>query len=148
MGYTHYWEIKPATFDTESTRKRFRSASNTIKRFARFIKAQDLFEIRGGLGKGRPVINESEIWLNGDRKEGLDHETFCIRWNDFIGEKSDFCKTSRKPYDLLVCFALLTFKEAFRKDFEFFTDGSKEDWEEAFQIYHSFTGKTPFGLPE
>jgi hypothetical protein len=48
----------------------------------------------------------------------------------------------------LVCFALLTFKEAFRKDFEFFTDGSKEDWEEAFQIYHSFTGKTPFGLPE
>jgi len=148
MGYTHYWEIKSNNGDAEIVRHRFRKAAKTIQKFAKFAEMQDLFKIKGGFGKGKPIINESEVWLNGDEENGSDCETFNIRWSDFLDHKSDFCKTGRKPYDLIVCFSLLAFKEAFRKEFEFFSDGSREDWEEAFRIYYSFTGKTPFGLPE
>jgi hypothetical protein len=143
MGYTHYWKIKPEMINTEAVRRKFRSASSTIKRFARFVEAQELFKIRGGIGQGRPIINESEIWLNGDGNEGFDHETLSIQWHDFTDGKSDFCKTARKPYDLIVCFALITFREAFKNEFTFFSDGGLEDWEEAFKLYESFTGKTP-----
>lgn len=149
MGYTHYWEIKPSIVsDVETVRRRFRSASSTIKKFAKFVKAQDLFGVYGGFGNGKPIINESEIWLNGDSKEGLDHESFAIRWSDFLQNKSGFCKTAQKPYDLIVCFSLLTLKEAFRKEFSFSSDGTREDWEEAFRIYHCFTGLSPFGFIE
>jgi hypothetical protein len=149
MGYTHYWETNPdIVSDVEKVRRRFRSASSMIKKFAKFVEVQNLFEIHGGFGQGKPIINESEVWLNGDSKEGLDHESFGIQWTDFLEKKSDFCKTARKPYDLIVCFSLLAFKEAFRKEFSFFSDGTREDWEEAFRIYHSFTGKTPLGFSE
>jgi hypothetical protein len=146
MGYTHYWKIKPQPItdaEVEKIRRRFRSASSTIKRFAKFVKVQDLFEVRGGLGHGKPIINESEVWLNGDANNDLSCETFAIHWDDFIENKSEFCKTRRNPYDLIVCFALLAFKEAFKKEFTFFSDGGLEDWEEAFRIYEQFTGKTP-----
>jgi hypothetical protein len=38
--------------------------------------------IRGGLGEGKPMINESQIWFNGNAKTGMDHETFGIQWED------------------------------------------------------------------
>lgn len=146
MGYTHYWNFNAQTSDAEFIRRRFKSASSTVKRFAKFIKAQDMFKVRGGLGQGSPIINESEVWLNGDAATGEDHETFHLRWRDFLkrnGNRMDgFCKTAYKPYDLIVCFALLAFSEAFKSGFTFSSDGDKEDWKEAINLYETFTGKT------
>jgi hypothetical protein len=146
MGYTHYWEYSPEKIEcTETLRRKFKAASGQIKRFAKFIERQDLFKIRGGSGEGKPVFNESEIWFNGDASADLDHETFSIRWH----EKSRtnpcdwFCKTAHKPYDLLVCFALLTLVEKFgRSVFSFSSDGDSEDWKEVINLYETFTGKT------
>jgi hypothetical protein len=146
MGYTHYWEYSPEKIEcTETLRRKFKSASGQIKKFAKFIERQDLFKIRGGSGEGKPVFNESEIWFNGDSSADLDHETFAIRWH----EKSRtnpcdwFCKTAHKPYDLLVCFALLTLVEKLgRSVFSFSSDGDSEDWKEAINLYETFTGKT------
>lgn len=146
MGYTHYWDFNAKTKDVEKIRKRFASASRVTRRFAKFIQMQNLAKICGGFGTGRPIINESELWLNGDSKDGLDHETFSICWSEFLGKPNEgslggFCKTSRKPYDLLVCFALLALKESFRDEFHYFSDGNDEDWREANSLYESFTGK-------
>jgi hypothetical protein len=60
------------------------------------------------------------------------------------GTQNDFCKTSRKPYDLLVCFALLTFAEILPEAFEFSSDGDMEDaeWQQGVEYYETFTGKT------
>jgi len=146
MGYTHYWEYSPEKIErTETLRRKFKAASGQIKRFAKFIERQDLFKIRGGSGEGKPVFNESEIWFNGDASADLDHETFSILWH----EKSRtnpcdwFCKTAHKPYDLLVCFALLTLVEKLgRSVFSFSSDGDSEDWKEAISLYETFTGKT------
>lgn len=143
MGYTNYFNYNPdAIEDTEKLRKMFNRASKQIKKFADWINANKSFKICGGLGVGKPIFNESEVWFNGDASEHLDHETFRIYW---AKDGRDFCKTARKPYDMLVCFALLTFAEIFPKDaFSFSSDGTMEDveWQRGVEYYETFTGKT------
>lgn len=155
MGYTHYWNFTPSKIeDTEKLRKAFKRASKQIKKFADFVSNEHLnlfnsdimhttFKLCGGLGEGDPVFNETEIWFNGDKSEGLDHETFKIYW---CTDEKGFCKTARKPYDLVVCYALLTFAEIFGKNvFTFSSDGNVEDkeWQQALEYYESATGKKP-----
>ena len=144
MGYTHYWNYVPSRIkDTEVLRKKFKRASKQIKKFANFINGEKSFNICGGFGDGAPVFNETEIWFNGDGTESMDHETFRIYWST---DEKAFCKTAHKPYDLLVCFALLTFAEIFGKNvFSFSSDGDMEDeeWQRACEYYQDVTGKKP-----
>jgi len=158
MGYTHYWKYKPnAIKDTEELRKKFLQAvcwidkaHKEIKKNKKFIHAgqaggfydEQPCIIRGGLGKGRPMINESQVWFNGDGKTNMDHETFGIKWYEDGGSKNDFCKTNRKPYDLLVCVSLLAFKHAFDNPdvFSFSSDGDNKEWEEAKDLFIRITG--------
>lgn len=87
------------------------------------------------------MINESEIWFNGDAKKELDYETFGIKWYPKEGKVRDFCKTARKPYDILVCFSLLALKAAFHdyKVFNFSSDGDDSDWETAKNLFMDIT---------
>ena len=148
MGYTHYWTFDPNKVkNTEDLRKRFKRASRYVKDFVRFMdqNKSDVFKICGGLGEGKPIFNETEIWFNGDASQQLDHETFGIHWSrPNLHGKWNFCKTARKPYDLIVCFTLLVFADIFPKAFEFSSDGGMNDteWQRAVDLYESFTGKT------
>jgi len=155
MGYTHYWNFNPSKIeDTESLRKKFKEASRLIKKGYLALKKEPFFHagqhggayetspclIRGGLGEGAPNINESEVWFNGDAKTNLDHETFQIKWK---GEDArDFCKTARKPYDILVCYALIAFDHVFNDPqvFSFSSDGEEEDWEFGRNLFTHVTG--------
>lgn len=98
--------------------------------------------IRGGLGKGKPMINESQVWFNGDEKTGMDHETFGIKWYPEEGKVNDFCKTARKPYDFLVCFSLLAFKHSFNDPnvFNFSSDGDNQDWQPSKELFYGLSG--------
>jgi hypothetical protein len=64
---------------------------------------QEPVKICGGDGTGKPELKKHIVMLNGNGPD-LDHETFCIDPNP----GSDFCKTERKPYDVVVV-ACLTF---------------------------------------
>jgi len=148
MGYTHYWSFDPNKVkSTEDLRKRFKRASMQIKKFANWVNdnKSEVYKIRGGLGKGKPIFNETEIWFNGDASQQLEHETFNMHWSrpTLHGGFKDFCKTARKPYDLAVCFALLTFAEIFPDAFEYSSDGDgrDEEWQRAIEFYETFTGK-------
>ena len=148
MGYTHYWSFDPnKVSNTEDLRKRFKRASMQIKKFANWVNENksEVYKICGGLGKGKPIFNETEVWFNGDASQQLDHETFNMHWlrPTLHGGFTDFCKTARKPYDLTVCFALLTFAEIFPDAFEYSSDGNMEDeeWQRAVEFYETFTGK-------
>jgi hypothetical protein len=142
MGYTHYWTYQPNNMlDTETLRRCFRVAVETINQAHKLIKKRKHCIIRGGLGKGSPMINESEVWFNGDDKTGMSHETFGIRWFPSGGEVKGFCKTARKPYDILVCVSLLAFKHAFNDSdvFSFSSDGDNADWGDARNLYMDIT---------
>ena len=148
MGYTHYWTLKRGANDPV----RFKEAVDLFKEC--WERAQKTFSyvvwdkkteswkkkrfkkenlLKGWDGTGEAIISEDKICFNGNRRYGLDHETFRIYLADFNdtegwnigknGEIHDFCKTARKPYDLAVCLALLSFKEVFGDDFEYSSDG-------------------------
>lgn len=157
MGYTSYWTYQPNKIDgTEELRKRFLQAVCWIDKAHKMIKKDKFIHkgqaggfyddkpciIRGGLGEGKPMINESQIWFNGDEKTEMDHETFGIKWYPDGGTAKDFCKTNRKPYDLLVCVSLLAMYEAFKGTgaFTFSSDGDNSDWKTAKDLYTRITG--------
>ena len=50
----------------------------------------------------------------------------------------NFCKTARKPYDLLVCACLIAAKKEL--NYEVHSDGKKEDWQPAIDFYNKVTG--------
>lgn len=135
--------------------KAFKSAAKDIKHLLKNLPehsfsaggyhSEENIIIKGGLGKGKPTVNKNKIWLNGDGEKDLDHETFAIDlfealplyYEDYQIEKgvSGFCKTARKPYDLVVCVSLLILKEHLGEDFDFSSDGGLEDWEQAILLY-------------
>jgi len=122
MGYTHYWT--PKTVDEKTWKKFLKDAKELHKNLPNKIK------IRGGLGTGKPEFSKNAIYLNGDEKRGLNHETF------FVSPTSGswtFCKTARKPYDLLVCALLIAAHETL--DYEVNSDGDLEDWLPAIDYY-------------
>lgn len=110
--------------------------------------------IRGGQGEGNPEITPTSIWFNGDGSQGLDHETFGIQPFDMGGFQSfdeiqkdgafGFCKTARKPYDLLVCVSLMILKHNLGSDLRIASDGNLANWGEAIQFYENlFNRKAP-----
>ena len=94
----------------------------------------------GGLGMGEPVFNETRIWFNGYRKNGTDHETMMIDLKQ--DDAWDFCKTARKPYDLLVCCTLIALANNLPPDsFSFSSDGDAADWQPALDLYTKIIGE-------
>lgn len=72
----------------------------------------------------------------------MDHETFSIKWYPKEGSENGFCKTNRKPYDILVCFSLLAFKHSFNdyKVFHFSSNGNDEEWKPAKELFYGLSG--------
>lgn len=140
MGYTHYWRFHRNKMTTEDIRNTFKAVSEEIKDIIHNQIPQSKEILRGGLGEGEPIINETEIWFNGDEELGNDHETFAINWKDTAA--FGFCKTARKPYDLFVRLALLSFTEHFPSHvFTLSSDGDAEDWQDAVDLYNDVTHK-------
>ena len=157
MGYTHYWSYDPNKIEnTEELRCKFRKAVSEIRKAASILRKFPFYHkdnaggfyndipciLKGGLGEGTPMINESQIWFNGDSSTKHNHETFSIQWYQNNSSRN-FCKTARKPYDLLVCFALLALHDAFDNSqvFNFSSDGNAEDWKPALEFYEVVTKK-------
>jgi hypothetical protein len=134
MGYTHYWTPK------NSTKEQFKKFSNTCKELHKNLPdttdtaggyhSDDEVKICGGDGKGKPKFTSKEVCFNGDGKNDLDHETFYIALDYFDWT---FCKTARKPYDLLVCACLLAARDILK--FDVSSDGDFEDWKPAIDFY-------------
>jgi hypothetical protein len=156
MGYTHYWTYNPNKIKSiEELRNRFRKVAEIV-RYARNLvdhqyehrgQAGGFYDdvkctIKGGLGEGTPMINESQIWFNGDAKTEMDHETFSIQWYPDGGIDKGFCKTARKPYDVLVCVTLLAMQKEFRGTgaFTFSSDGYNSEWETAKDVFTKIVG--------
>jgi hypothetical protein len=149
MGYTHYWDYHPELIkDEKELKEKFRNAVRQIKQCYFYLKKNQYAQpciIRGGLGKGLPKFLQNQIWFNGDGSTDLDHETFYLTWNNMDSEGRDnwgFCKTARKPYDLLVCMSLLALENAFQdpKVFSYSSDGDDSEWQGAKDLYKEIMG--------
>lgn len=134
MGYTHYWTPTKATPEQWDTlldeAKQLLEALPANTDTAGGYCSDDPLEIKGGLGTGKPKFTKKQIWFNGDEERGLDHETFLIKPNK---NEWNFCKTARKPYDLLVCAILIATYNVLEYDVS--SDGGLEDWKPAINFY-------------
>jgi len=98
--------------------------------------------ICGGMGEGKPEFSKKQIDFNGDGDQNLDHETFRI---DFKPTGFSFCKTDRKPYDMLVCLCLISLRNNI-PGFSYSSDGDLEDWKPAYEFYEKHIGSGIFKL--
>ena len=125
MGYTHYWRTKNSTDTswkkfTSTCRKLYKNLPATTETAGGFYK-NDPIEIADGLGENKPIFNNVMVYFNG--KGELGHETFMIK--RIPNQNSDFCKTARKPYDLLVVACLIAAYQIL--DYRFCSDGFYND---------------------
>ncbi|MDA3778827.1 MAG: hypothetical protein PF487_01105 [Bacteroidales bacterium] len=137
MGYTHYWTPK------KQSAKKFKNFSETCKKLhdnlpeksetAGGYCSDEKIEIgnwEGHLGMdNHPVFDNDVVSFNGVGENG--HETFrtALNENDWR-----FCKTARKPYDLLVCACLLASIHIL--NYEISSDGNVVDWTTAIEYYN------------
>ena len=117
-GYTNYWD-HTEDFTNPEWSKIVRLAKAAIK-----TAEKHGIVIRDGWGKGKPKIDNKEIYLNGDAEKNLDHETFRITKKVNPGRPWGFTKTARKPYDAVVATILVGIKKIAPKKFEPRADGS------------------------
>jgi len=116
-----------------------------------FTKSQVVFNGSNGLkrikrigpnDKGQKSIEWLDAKSDNDNLNNLGHETFVLcrkTWiqPDYRNDKQtlfSFCKTARKPYDLMVQACLILYKFYFKDDVSIFSDGDDEDWSEAFKF--------------
>ena len=136
MGYTHYWKFNKGMKEDEAKKvleevKHLVSVLPEFSTTAGGYHTEDKIELGDGWGEKEPIFNEDEILFNGKAYNGLDHEGFHV---DFKNPTGDFCKTARKPYDMLVCLCLISLKNNV-KGFSFSSDGDLDDWKPAFEFY-------------
>lgn len=121
IGYTHYNRFTP----TEKTPEQFKIVLDECKKI---IEAHPGLAFgwdneKGGF-YGEPFLTPDEIELNGHEDDDLCNETFIFRPDK--GHEFAFCKTARKPYDLVVCLILISlFKNL--DGFSFSSDGDMTD---------------------
>ncbi len=147
MGFTHYY-TRPIRKNHDDA-KWTEFISNCIDVLHKLPE-----DIELGNGEGTthdPIFDNTNVCFNGMDEEA--HETFQItkvvpKQPDYRkGETEifEFCKTARKPYDLMVCACLLLYK------FHFWyvkvsSDGDIDDWKEAIALVVDSCPKTKTDL--
>lgn len=111
MGYTHYWDAHNFSDD---------EWEEMLNAFPRLEEYANVY-IRYECDSSDPALYDEQcIRFNGVAEQG--HETFLLEKNGGW----EFCKTARKPYDLLVV-AVLHFASLVSDSFSYRSDGTDDE---------------------
>ena len=127
MGYTHYWE-RPRNFTPAEFSEVCAAASKILETTS--------CPVFGHNGKGPPEITSGRVALNGDATRDLEHETFEITRSK---PDYEFCKTARKPYNVVVTALLTYLSNAW--DFRVDSDGDPSDWDAGVALAEQALGR-------
>jgi hypothetical protein len=135
MGFTHYW-----TQTRDFTPEQMGDIAGSIRKIIREAPC-DIVGFDGAEGT-KPELTKEHISFNG--RDENSHETFyfeATRKAAYPGGTPGwgFCKTARKPYDIVVV-ACLTFLAA-DYGFEVSSDGDMEDWEAGVALAEAALGR-------
>lgn len=118
MGYTHYWELPKKL--TEEDREGMELAVPIVRKILE--RHANLVCFEANQPDDDPEVSKDRIRFNGKGDDG--HETFLFNFRE---STSDFCKTNRRPYDIVICEVLLVLN-ALIPNLSIRSDG----WEEGF----------------
>lgn len=134
IGYTHYFEvtgtITPAMF------KEFAGEAHEILRTAEINKS---IQLANGAGDklSEWVADEDGVRFNGFGDDA--HETFSVLPTD---TGFNFCKTARKPYDVVVVAVLIALFRTCGDAVKISSDGDHADWAEGSYLYQMAVQRT------
>lgn len=140
MGYIHYWQNACELDDeawtdiTAAVKRIITLGEREVTKAPGYSTATFTGHIKGPDGRGMPEFSQDHIFLNGDAPD-FDHESFAI----YRARSTEFCKTARKPYDLVVT-ACLAYLAAYH-GFEVSSDGDAEDWVAGVRLADNAVGK-------
>ena len=128
MGYTHYFQTKKIKGQAEKNEKLFlktlKDCNKVIKAYYKLNKGTSAS--LSGYSAHAPLGKYGGIEVNG--KGSNAHEHFTIREHFNENFEFNFCKTARKPYDLVVVACLSILKFHLGPAFEVSSDGDYHDW--------------------
>ena len=141
MGYTHYWKFNS---DYEINSEKWKEIINDFNKILDVetnIPENDKYDGTDGMTRLRNIleqdsdqrleITDKEIRFNGREENDRGHETISLQrksdksLQDPTDKKYifDFCKTARKPYDIVVCCLLVILKHRLGNMIEISSDG-------------------------
>lgn len=145
MGYTHYWKTsEPFTAQQWEDLEQF--ARTAIRMLPKHSESAGGFYKKAPLVVAMGVAAKRHIRIDGSgRYEGLDlsHESFVF---ENAPTEFDFCKTARKPYDLMVCAVLIQARILLPRGVAISTDGVAEDWLPALEFHNRVAGRATPGV--
>lgn len=119
MGYTHYFGFK----GKDKKVARILRWHSVKKLFAELYKKEKLnfvIQFESDIPE-KYRFDDVEIFFNGIDDDG--HETFYLSRYASRMTGFTFCKTARKPYDVVVCSLLILLKHFYGNDFFLDSDG-------------------------
>lgn len=137
MGYTHYWDFTPPKRgETAKIEKAYQKA---IKECATI--ARTYYKANGGLSGFSAHTEPGKyggLKING---KGDDmHEDFIMREHfkqnleHHLHPGFSFCKTARKPYDIVVVACLIVLANRLPKNIRVDSDGYSDDWQDGLEL--------------
>lgn len=131
MGYTHYWSFKPAKKGTAKQveikyQKALQECAKVAREYNKQCAENGLTNERlSGYTAHSKSGEYGGLQING--KADLAHEEFTLR-EHYSENESDFCKTARKPYDIVVVACLAILKYRLGELIDIGSDGYNDDW--------------------
>jgi hypothetical protein len=162
MSYSHYYR-RPETFD----KKKWKDFTKELETLAKNLPERSITascsykepiiicgwnEETGEYDRAKPIICDGGETVAFDGEGKLGHESLVIERKlpeehkkyhcpDMeTGLYFSFCKTARKPYDTMVCLALISMKRWFMHKVVVSSDGDREEWQPALDLYYKLTG--------
>ena len=152
MGYTHYWSFTaPKRGETAKIEKAYQKAIRECATIARTY-----YLANGGLSgfsAHTEVGKYGGLKVNG--KGDLSHEDFTMREYfkqnlepDSFGNTGNFCKTARKPYDIVVTACLIVLTNRLPNNFSVDSDGYTDDWQAGLELAQRILKNKKLTIPK
>lgn len=152
MGYTHYWTFRePKRGETAKIEKAYQKAIKECAKIARtyYLANGGLSGFSahtepgkyGGLkinGKGDDM--HEDFIMREHFKQNFERDTFMKGW--------DFCKTARKPYDIVVTACLIVLEYRLPNNFRVDSDGCTSDWQEGLELAQRILKNKKLTIPK
>ena len=146
MGYTHYWEFRvPKGIKAADLEKSYQQAIADIGKIARVYNKE--CTKKGELGSrlsgytahvGKNAYGGAAINGKGENS----HEDFSLRehFKQNLENAFNFCKTARKPYDIVIVACLVILKHRLGNAIIISSDGNASNWIAGTELAKRLTG--------
>lgn len=149
MGYTHYWTFRsPAKGEASSIEAAYIKALAECTKVVKAYQKNALdYERLSGYTAHAKNGQYGGLHVNGKQSEACEDFTMREHYKQNLERSSEFCKTNRRAYDMVVVACLIILKHRLGDLIDIGSDGDVDDWtmglELAKRVLRLKTLKTP-----